>query len=81
MDTRNSEKIFSYLQKIHARFEQISAELSLTETAHQQKKFRELSRELFALKPLEEKYQPAETSCCSAVRDAEGCWPQPKTRK
>jgi len=57
MDTRNSEKIFSYLEKIHARVEQISAELSLAETVHQQKKFRELSRELFALKPLEGKYQ------------------------
>ncbi len=56
MDTRNSEKIFSYLQKIHSRFEQISAELSLPETARQQKKFRELSKELFSLKPLEEKF-------------------------
>jgi len=56
MDIRNSEKIFSYLEKIHARFEQISAELSLNETTRQQKKFRELSRELFALKPLEGKY-------------------------
>jgi peptide chain release factor 1 len=57
MDTRNSEKIFSYLENIHTRFEQISAELSLSETVHQQKKFRELSKELFTLKPLEGKYQ------------------------
>ena len=56
MDTRNSEKIFSYLEKIHTRFEQISTELSLSETVHQQKKFRELSKELFTLKPLEGKY-------------------------
>ncbi len=56
MDTRNSEKIFSYLEKIHSRFEQISAELSLPETARQQKRFRELSKELFTLKPLEEKF-------------------------
>jgi len=56
MDTRNSEKIFSYLQKIHSRYEQISADLSLSETAHQQNKFRELSKELYALKPLEGKY-------------------------
>ncbi|MDD8013626.1 MAG: peptide chain release factor 1, partial [Acidobacteriota bacterium] len=56
MDTRNSDKIFAYLQKIHSRFEQISAELSLPETAHQQKKFRELSKELFSLKPLEGKF-------------------------
>jgi len=56
MDTRNSEKIFSYLEKIHARFDQISAELSLSETVHQQKKFREFSKELFSLKPLEGKY-------------------------
>jgi peptide chain release factor 1 len=56
MDTRNSEKIFSYLEKIHNRYEQISADLSLSDTVHQQKKFRELSRELFALKPLEGKY-------------------------
>jgi peptide chain release factor 1 len=57
MDTRNSEKLFSYLENIHTRFEQISADLSLSETVHQQKKFRELSRELFSLKPLEGKYQ------------------------
>ncbi len=56
MDTRKSEKIYSYLEKIHARFEQISAELSLPETAHQQKKFRELSKELSSLRPLEEKF-------------------------
>jgi peptide chain release factor 1 len=56
MDTRNSENIFSYLENIHTRFEQISADLSLSETVQQQKKFRELSRELFALKPLEGKY-------------------------
>ncbi len=56
MDTRNSEKIFSYLEKIHARFELISTELSVSETVHQQKKFRELSKELFLLKPLEAKY-------------------------
>jgi len=58
MATRNSEKIFSYLQKIHARYEQISADLSLPETAQQQKKFRDLSKELFSLKPLEEKFHP-----------------------
>ncbi len=56
MDTRKSEQLFAYLEKIHSRFEQISAELSLPETAHQQKKFRELSKELFSLKPLEEKF-------------------------
>ncbi|HSQ36210.1 MAG TPA: peptide chain release factor 1 [Candidatus Binatia bacterium] len=56
MDTRNSEKILSYLEKIHARYEQISVDLSQSETAHQQKKFRELSRELFSLKPLAGKY-------------------------
>ena len=71
MDTRNSEKLFSYLEKIHTRFEQISAELSLTETVHQQKKFRELSKELFALKPLEEKYHQLDRTL-QRLRDAEG---------
>ena len=56
MATRNSEQLFAYLQRIHARFEQISAELSLPETAQQQKKFRELSKELYSLKPREEKF-------------------------
>ncbi|MBN2347077.1 MAG: peptide chain release factor 1 [Candidatus Aminicenantes bacterium] len=56
MATRNSERIFSYLEKIHSRAEQISAELSSPETAQQQKRFRELSKELFSLKPLKEKY-------------------------
>jgi peptide chain release factor 1 len=71
MDTRNSEKIFSYLQKIHAHFEQISAELSVAETVHQQKKFRELSKELSSLKPLEEKYHQFEKTLVR-LRDAEG---------
>ncbi len=70
MDTRNSEKIFSYLEKIHARYEQISSELSLSETAHQQKKFRELSKELFSLKPLEDKYHPLK-KLLQRLRDAE----------
>jgi len=56
MATRNSDALFSYLQKIHERFEAISAELSLPETAQHPKKFRELSKELHALRPLEEKF-------------------------
>ncbi len=56
MATRNSEPILSYLEKIHSRFEQISAELSLPETAQQTKKFRELSKELHSLRALEEKF-------------------------
>ena len=71
MDIRNSEKIFSYLEKIHTRFEQISADLSLSETVHQQKKFRELSRELFALKPLEGKYHQLK-KVLQRLGDAEG---------
>ena len=71
MDTRNSEKIFSYLEKIHIRFEQISVELSSSETVHQQKKFRELSRELFALKPLEGKYHQLK-KILQRLSDAEG---------
>jgi peptide chain release factor 1 len=71
MDTRNSEKIFSYLEKIHTRFEQISADLSLSETVRQQKKFRELSRELFALKPLEGKYHQLK-KVLQRLGDAEG---------
>lgn len=71
MDTRNSEKIFSYLEKIHTRFEQISVELSLSETVRQQKKFREFSRELFALKPLEGKYHQLK-KILQRLGDAEG---------
>jgi len=71
MDTRNSEKLFSYLENIHSRFEQISADLSLSETVHQQKKFRELSRELFALKPLEGKYHQFK-KIMQRLGDAEG---------
>ncbi len=56
MATRNSEPILSYLEKIHSRFEQVSAELSLPETAQQTKKFRELSKELHSLRMLEEKF-------------------------
>jgi peptide chain release factor 1 len=71
MDTRKSEKIFAYLEKIHSRFEQISAELSLPETARQPNKFRELSKELFSLKPLQEKFQQF-GKLLDRQRDAEG---------
>lgn len=71
MATRNSEKLFAYLQKIHDRFEQISVELSLPETAQQQKKYRELSKELYALKPQEEKYHQLDR-VIRRRRDAEG---------
>jgi peptide chain release factor 1 len=71
MDTRKSEKIFAYLERIHSRFDEISSELSLPETAHQQKKFRELSKELFSLKPLEEKYHQF-GRLIQRRRDAEG---------
>ena len=71
MDTRKSEKIFAYLEKVHSRFDEISSELSLPETAHQQKKFRELSKELFSLKPLEEKYNQFK-KLLERRRDAEG---------
>jgi peptide chain release factor 1 len=71
MATRNSEPLFSYLQKIHERYEQISAELSLPETAQQQKKFRDLSKELYALRPQEEKYHQL-SRVRQRRRDAEG---------
>lgn len=70
MATRNSEKLFSYLHKIHERFERISAELSLPETAQQPKKFRELSKELHALRPQEEKFHQLER-VLARRRDAE----------
>ena len=56
MGTKSSEKLFSYLDGLHKKYTEISDKLSDTEIIKQQKKFRELSKELSHLKPLDEKY-------------------------
>ena len=57
MDTKNGERILSYLEKIHHKYEETSQQLMALDIASQQKKFKELSKELARLKPLAEKYQ------------------------
>jgi peptide chain release factor 1 len=56
MGTKSSEKLFSYLDGLHKKYTEISDKLSDAEIVKNQKKFRELSRELSRLKPLNERY-------------------------
>lgn len=56
MDTRNNDKLFSYLDSLHQKYINLADQLSDKEIIDQPKKFRELSKELSALKPLENKH-------------------------
>ncbi|UCH95489.1 MAG: peptide chain release factor 1 [Candidatus Aminicenantes bacterium] len=56
MGTKSSEKLFSYLDGLHQKYIEISDELSDVEIVKNQRRFRELSRELSNLKPLHEKF-------------------------
>ncbi len=57
MATKRSEQLCSFLEKIDARFHELSELLSRPETQRQPAKFRDLSRELAGLKPLREKHE------------------------
>lgn len=57
MATKSSEKIFSYLDGLHKKYTDISDQLALPETVKNQRRFRELSKELANLRPLDEKYE------------------------
>lgn len=56
MDTKSSEKLFSYLDTLHDKYDKISGQLADPEIVNNQKKYKELSKELSNLKPLDEKY-------------------------
>jgi peptide chain release factor 1 len=56
MGIKSSEKLFSYLDGLHKKYTEISDRLSDAEIVKNQKKFRELSKELSNLKPLNEKF-------------------------
>ncbi len=56
MATKSSDKLFSYLDDIHQKYEDISTQLADPDTAKNQKKFRALSKELSNLKPMDDKY-------------------------
>lgn len=56
MVTKSSDKLLSYLDGLHKKYTELSETLSDPGTAKNQKKFRELSRELANLRPLDEKY-------------------------
>lgn len=57
MDTRNSEKFFSYLETLHQKYIEISSQLAAPDIASNRKKFTKLSKNISNLKPLEESYQ------------------------
>lgn len=57
MVTKSSEKLYSYLEGLHKKFSEIQDTLAAPDIVKNQKKFRELSRELSNLKPLERKYE------------------------
>jgi len=56
MATKSSDKLFSYLHDLHQKYKDVSAQLAEPDTVKNLKKFRELSKELAALTPLNEKY-------------------------
>jgi peptide chain release factor 1 len=56
MGIKSSEKLFSYLDGLHKKYTDISDKLSDVEIVKNQKKFRELSKELSNLRPLNEKF-------------------------
>ena len=56
MATKSSNKLFPYLDGLHDKYTKISDQLAEPQIVKNQKKFRELSKELSNLKPLEEKY-------------------------
>lgn len=57
MDTKNSEKFFSYLETLHQKYSEISNQLSSPDITGNRKKFARLSKEISGLKPLEDSYQ------------------------
>lgn len=56
MATKSSDKLFSYLDDLHQKYQDISTQLAEPDAVKNQKKFRELSKELSNLKPLDDKY-------------------------
>lgn len=56
MATKSSEKLLSYLEGLHKKAEDITQQLAHPDAAKNQKKFRELSKELSTIRPLNEKY-------------------------
>ena len=57
MDTKSSERLFSYLEELSDKYDKISDQLLKPEIINDQKKFIQLSKELSNLKPLKENYQ------------------------
>jgi peptide chain release factor 1 len=56
MATKSSYKFLSYLDGLHKKYIKISDQLAEPEIVKNQKKFRELSKEISNLKPLDDKY-------------------------
>jgi len=57
MATKSSDRLYSYLDGLHQKYLQISDQLANQDVIKNQKLFRELSRELSNLKPLDKTYQ------------------------
>jgi peptide chain release factor 1 len=56
MITKSSEKLYSYLDDLNKKYIDISSQLSKPDIVKNQKKFKNLSKELSNLKPLNEKF-------------------------
>lgn len=56
MATKSKNKLLNYLESVHEKYENISKLLSEPETLNDNIKFRELSKELAKIKPLEENF-------------------------
>lgn len=57
MGTKSSEKLFSYLDGLNKKYVEISDQLSAPEIVKNQKRFKQLSKELSNLRPLNEKFE------------------------
>ncbi|MCP5053322.1 MAG: peptide chain release factor 1 [bacterium] len=56
MAIKSSNKLFSYLDGLHQKYTELSDQLSDPNIVKNQKKFRTLSKDIFNLKPLDERY-------------------------
>lgn len=57
MDTKSSEKFFSYLENLHTKYSELSNKLSDPDITNDRKLYASLSKELSNLNPLEDNYQ------------------------
>ncbi len=56
MDTKNSDKLFSFLKTLHLKYTDLTRQVSSSEIINNKYKLRDLSKEIAYLEPVNEKY-------------------------